>query len=82
MGQPQNTAHALVAANQVTDGMNVLCWGFLGVQQEEKKLSTNFYDLYDVDCVSGNPEFSESFDDLLDIISTATKGDFFAVGML
>ena len=33
------------------------------VQQEGKNLSTNFYDLYDVESVSGNSEFSESFDD-------------------
>ena len=51
-------------------------------RRKEVQLSTNFHDLYDVDCVSGNPKFSESFDDLPDIISTATKGDFFAVGML
>ena len=34
-----------------------------GVQQEGKKLSDNFYDLYDAEPVSGNSEFSEFFDD-------------------
>jgi len=49
-----------------------------GVQQEGKKLSDNFYDLYDVEPVSGNSEFSEFFDDPTDsrIFTTPTKGDF------
>ena len=36
------------------------------VQQEGKKLSANFYDLYDVEPVSGNSEFSELFDNLIE----------------
>ena len=49
-----------------------------GVQQEGKKLSANFYDLYDVESVSGNSEFSESFDDPIDtcIFTTPAKEDF------
>ena len=48
------------------------------VQQEGKNLSTNFYDLYDVESLSGNSEFSESFDDPKDtcIFTTPAKGDF------
>ena len=49
-----------------------------GVQQEGKKLSDNYYDLYDVEPVSGNSEFSEFFDDPIDscIFTTNAKGDF------
>ena len=49
-----------------------------GVQQEGKKLSANFHDLYDVEPVSGNSEFSEVFDDPIDscIFTTLAKGDF------
>ena len=46
------------------------------VQQEGKKLSTNFYDFCDVESVSGNVEFSESFDDTIDIITIPEQGDF------
>ena len=48
-----------------------------GVQQEGKKLSANFYDLYDVEPLLGNSEFSESIDDPIDscIFTTPTKGD-------
>ena len=37
-----------------------------------------FYDLYDVEPVLGNSEFSESFDDPIDscIFATPAKGDF------
>ena len=46
--------------------------------QEGKKLSANFYDLYDAEPVSGNSEFSEFFDDPIDscIFTTPAKGDF------
>ena len=49
-----------------------------GVQQEGKKLSANSHDLYDVEPVSGNSEFSESLDDPIDtcIFTTPAKGDF------
>ena len=49
-----------------------------GVRQEGKKLSDNYYDLYDVEPVSGNSEFSEFFDDPIDscIFTTPAKGDF------
>ena len=49
-----------------------------GVQQEGKKLSDNYYDLYDVEPVSGNSEFSEFFDNPIDscIFTTPAKGDF------
>ena len=46
--------------------------------QEGKKLGANFYDLYDVEPVSGNSEFSEFFGDPIDscIFTTPAKGDF------
>ena len=49
-----------------------------GVQQEGKKLSDNYYDLYDVEPVSGNSEFSEFSDDPIDscIFTIPAKGDF------
>ena len=49
-----------------------------GVQQEGKKSSDNYYDLYDVEPVSGNSEFSEFFDDPIDscIFTIPAKGDF------
>ena len=49
-----------------------------GVQQEGKKLSADFYDLYDAEPVSGNSEFSEFFDDPVDscIFTTPEIGDF------
>ena len=55
--------------------MNVLCWW---LPKYNKERSANFYDLYDVESMSGNSEFSESLDDPIYtcIFTTPTKGDF------